>query len=71
MENKLIHLSPNGIIAMEQWNWLGNQYPYIDFKWQKSYYDHIVRDDESLIRIKKYIENNPAKWNKQKNGMQI
>jgi REP element-mobilizing transposase RayT len=30
IENKLIHLSLNGIIAMEQWNWLGNQYPYID-----------------------------------------
>jgi putative transposase len=30
IENKLMQLSPNGIIAMEQWIWLGHQYPYID-----------------------------------------
>ena len=30
------------------------------FRWQKSYYDHIVRDDYSLNRIRKYIINNPA-----------
>jgi putative transposase len=28
--NKSMHLSHNGIIAFEQWKWLGNQYPYID-----------------------------------------
>jgi len=30
----------------------------IDFKWQKSFYDHIIRDDESLNRIRFYIKNN-------------
>ena len=30
IKNKTMHLSPNGIIAMEQWYWLGNQNPYID-----------------------------------------
>jgi REP element-mobilizing transposase RayT len=30
IENKSMKLSQNGIIAMEQWLWLGNQYPYID-----------------------------------------
>ena len=30
IENKSMNLSCNGIIAMEQWIWLGNQYPYID-----------------------------------------
>jgi REP element-mobilizing transposase RayT len=29
----------------------------IDFKWQKSFYDHIIRDDESLDRIRFYIKN--------------
>ncbi len=24
-----MHLSDNGIIVKEQWNWLGKQYPYI------------------------------------------
>jgi putative transposase len=138
IENKSMQLSPNGIIALEQWHWLGNQFPYIDlisfiimpnhvhgiifinseyykniipgtdinnrngdgcvgngrdhslhkikplteligaykttvskrihlagdldFKWQKSYYDHIIRDKQSLDRIKKYIETNEANW---------
>jgi len=30
IENKSMQLSSNGIIAMEQWNWLGNQYQYIN-----------------------------------------
>jgi putative transposase len=30
IENGTIHLSANGIIALEQWVWLGNQYPYIE-----------------------------------------
>ena len=30
------------------------------FRWQKSYYDHIVRDDNSLNRIRQYIINNPV-----------
>ncbi len=30
--------------------------------WQKSFYDHIIRDDEDYITKAEYIENNPAKW---------
>ena len=146
--NKSVLLSKNGIIAMEQWHWLGIQYPYIDlisfvimpdhvhgiiyidtdfykqyvgngeninvrndrdrslhkntnrsmvinpdrsqqkikplpellgaykttvskrihldgdmnFKWQKSYHDHIIRNIRSLNIIKRYIENNPENW---------
>ncbi|MEM6347774.1 MAG: transposase, partial [Bacteroidota bacterium] len=33
-----------------------------DFRWQKSYHDHIVRDYSSLELIRKYILNNPVKW---------
>ena len=32
------------------------------FKWQKSYYDVIIRDDESFCRISEYIKNNPKHW---------
>ncbi|MCD4812328.1 transposase [bacterium] len=32
---------------------------YVDFKWQKSFYDHIIRNEIDLIRIRKYIHNNP------------
>jgi len=29
------------------------------FAWQRSYYDHIIRDQKSLHCIRKYIKNNP------------
>ena len=30
--------------------------------WQRNYYEHIVRDDESRERILEYIAWNPANW---------
>ena len=30
--------------------------------WQRSYYDHVVRNEEDYLRIWAYMENNPAKW---------
>ena len=30
--------------------------------WQKSYHDHIIRNDEDYRRIWQYIDDNPAKW---------
>jgi len=30
--------------------------------WQQNYYEHIIRDDEDLMRIHQYIYDNPAKW---------
>ncbi len=30
--------------------------------WQKSFYDHIIRDKNDYLRIWEYIENNPGKW---------
>lgn len=30
--------------------------------WQKSYYEHIIRDDRDYYETAKYIENNPLKW---------
>ena len=32
------------------------------FEWQKSFYDHIIRNEISLFNIRKYIKNNPIKW---------
>lgn len=34
-----------------------------NFQWHKSFYDHIIRNYEDLIRIQEYIVNNPLKWN--------
>jgi REP element-mobilizing transposase RayT len=30
--------------------------------WQRSYYEHIIRNDESLDDIRRYIAENPARW---------
>ncbi|MEW6265663.1 MAG: transposase [Thermodesulfobacteriota bacterium] len=30
--------------------------------WQRNYYEHIIRDDESLNRIRQYICDNPGRW---------
>ncbi|MBE9036745.1 transposase [aff. Roholtiella sp. LEGE 12411] len=39
-----------------------------DFGWQDRFYEHIIRADGSLDRIREYIINNPTKWNKDKNN---
>jgi putative transposase len=30
--------------------------------WQRSYYDHVVRNERSLNRIREYIRTNPEQW---------
>ncbi|MEA2015034.1 MAG: transposase [Thermodesulfobacteriota bacterium] len=30
--------------------------------WQRNYYEHIIRDENELNRIREYIVNNPMKW---------
>jgi hypothetical protein len=32
------------------------------FGWQPRFYDHIIRNDASLRRIRAYITNNPRNW---------
>jgi len=34
----------------------------IKFSWQRNYYEHIVRNEESLNKIREYIINNPERW---------
>jgi putative transposase len=33
-----------------------------DHVWQRDYYDHIIRDENDMSRIRKYIRNNPAAY---------
>jgi len=35
---------------------------HIDFAWQSRFHDHIIRNDESFLRISEYIQNNPLNW---------
>ena len=30
--------------------------------WQRNYYEHIIRNEESMNRIREYIVNNPLQW---------
>ncbi len=30
--------------------------------WQKSFYDHIIRNENEYLRVWKYIDENPLKW---------
>jgi REP element-mobilizing transposase RayT len=30
--------------------------------WQRNYYEHIIRDEAALDRIRRYIDDNPARW---------
>jgi putative transposase len=36
--------------------------PFPGRLWQRGYYEHIIRDEESLDRIRQYIDDNPAQW---------
>jgi putative transposase len=35
---------------------------YFKRLWQRNYYEHIIRDEDDLNRIRKYIVQNPIKW---------
>jgi hypothetical protein len=30
--------------------------------WQRNYYEHVIRNENELARIREYIANNPAQW---------
>ncbi|MEW5701702.1 MAG: transposase [Candidatus Zixiibacteriota bacterium] len=30
--------------------------------WQRNYYEHVIRDDDELNRVRLYIQCNPARW---------
>ena len=55
--SKIIHGFKSSVTRMvrEQWN---NH----SFGWQKSFYDHVIRNDEDLYRVRAYIRNNPLNW---------
>ena len=40
----------------------GTLTPFDGKLWQKSYYDHVIRNQQDYNEIWQYIENNPTKW---------
>jgi len=40
--------------------------PFNGKLWQRNYWEHIIRNEQSFHRISQYIINNPTKWNSDK-----
>ncbi len=38
-----------------------------EFKWQRSFYDRIIRNETELYNIRRYIRLNPLKWELERN----
>jgi len=36
--------------------------PFHGRLWQRNYYEHIIRNEESLPRVRQYITDNPVRW---------
>ncbi|MFA5367672.1 MAG: transposase [Dehalococcoidia bacterium] len=36
--------------------------------WQRNYYEHVIRDEDDLNRIRRYICDNPARWAEDENN---
>jgi putative transposase len=41
-----------------------------NFAWQRSFYDHIIRNSHSLNQIRKYIYYNPIQWEEDRNNIE-
>ncbi|MHB9040170.1 MAG: transposase [Melioribacteraceae bacterium] len=40
---------------------------FYHFSWQSRFYERIIRNEKELMNIRKYIEQNPMKWDIEKN----
>ena len=42
--------------------------PFAGKLWQRNYYEHIIRNEDELNRIREYIKNNPLQWVNDRNN---
>jgi putative transposase len=47
-----------------------HQSGFSSFSWQRSFWDHVIRDDRDLFIKQEYIINNPPKWQLDKNNFE-
>lgn len=45
--------------AVKRW---ANKHNFENFQWQPRFYEHIIRNEDELNRIREYIRNNPLQW---------
>lgn len=43
--------------------------PFAGRLWQRNYYEHVIRNEEDLNRIREYIADNPALWAEDENNL--
>jgi len=75
-QNKFQKMIPRSIgsivkgykIGVTKWfrNNMSNDFPPLRQVWQRNYYEHIIRNQQSYETISDYIINNPAKWQEDK-----
>ena len=66
-QNRYQHIIPKSIgsivrgfkIGVTKWFRQNNDIYKV---WQRNYYEHIIRNENELIKIREYIQNNPLKW---------
>ena len=46
-------------ISITKWS---KKYRYSNFKWQRSSFERIIRNERELFNIRKYVQQNPLKW---------
>ena len=60
-------LVANGCLEIWKSKWAGvTPVPIMGKLWQRNYYEHIIRNEQSYQMISNYIINNPAKWTNDK-----
>lgn len=42
----------------------------VPFRWQRSFYDRVIRSQDSFNKIRQYIERNPKFWDEDKNKVE-
>ena len=54
------------IIGVKQSGWP----PFEKRIWQRNYYEHIIRSEEELLRVRDYINGNPLRWDLDEENLQ-
>lgn len=50
--------------GVKQSGWM----PYSSKLWQRNYYEHIIRNEDELNKIREYIQGNPLNWDSDRNN---
>ena len=47
----------------------GELAPFAGRLWQRNYYEHVIRNEEDYLQTAAYIENNPARWEEDRENL--